>query len=58
MERAKRQGWKFGAKLVRGAYLDLETARAQEKGYEPPIWEDIEHTHANYNRCRLPEQPA
>ena len=51
MERAKRQGWKFGAKLVRGAYLDLETARARDKGYEVPIWEDIEHTHANYNRC-------
>ena len=51
MERAKRQGWKFGAKLVRGAYLDLETARAHDRGYEVPIWKDIQHTHANYNRC-------
>ena len=50
MERARRQGWKFGAKLVRGAYLDLEAARAKEKGYDSPIWGDIEHTHANYNR--------
>ena len=50
MERARRGGYVFGAKLVRGAYMYLERARAKAKGYTSPIWEDIEHTHANYNR--------
>ncbi|KIZ00008.1 proline dehydrogenase [Monoraphidium neglectum] len=49
MERARRNG--FGAKLVRGAYLSLERRRAAAKGQESPIWDTLQDTHDNYNRC-------
>ena len=51
MERSRREGFLFGAKLVRGAYLDLENRVAKQKGYPSPLWQDIEHTHANYDKC-------
>ncbi|KAF8071105.1 hypothetical protein HT031_001187 [Scenedesmus sp. PABB004] len=51
MERARREGYVFAAKLVRGAYLQLERARAARLGVPSPIWPDLEATHANYNRC-------
>ncbi|KAK9815561.1 hypothetical protein WJX72_005858 [[Myrmecia] bisecta] len=51
MDRAKREGFKFGAKVVRGAYMHLETERALEKGYPSPIWPSITDTHNNFNRC-------
>ena len=50
MERARREGWKFGAKLVRGAYMYLERARAEELHYPSPVWDTLDETHANYNR--------
>ena len=50
-ERARREGWLYGAKLVRGAYMQLERERARQKGYPSPIWDDIQQTHDNYNRC-------
>ena len=34
---AKQQGFILGAKLVRGAYMDKERARAKQKGYPSPI---------------------
>lgn len=34
---AKRGGYKLGAKMVRGAYMDKERARAIEMGYPSPI---------------------
>ncbi len=37
---AKRNGYKLGAKLVRGAYMDKERKRAQEMGYPSPIHKD------------------
>ncbi|KAF5842605.1 FAD-linked oxidoreductase-like protein [Dunaliella salina] len=51
LERAKRQGYTLGAKLVRGAYVTLERKRAQEKGIESPIFDTIDGTHANYDAC-------
>ena len=50
IERSRRENWKFGAKLVRGAYMYLERARADELGYPSPVWDSLEQTHANYNR--------
>lgn len=36
-ERAQKEGYVLGAKLVRGAYMEKERARADEKGYQSPI---------------------
>jgi len=37
IERGRREGFKIGMKIVRGAYLDKENLRAKEKGYPTPI---------------------
>ena len=50
MQRAAEEGWKFGAKTVRGAYMVVERGRAAERGYESPIWDSLQETHDNYNR--------
>ena len=42
---------RFGAKLVRGAYLTLERRRASERGYASPVWDTLEETHACYDAC-------
>ena len=39
------EGWMFAAKLVRGAYMVLERARADTMGYECPVHDTIEDTH-------------
>jgi len=50
LERSKREGWIFGCKLVRGAYMVHENNLAEEQGKESPIYQTIEETHANYNK--------
>jgi proline dehydrogenase len=37
IERAKKDGIKYGVKVVRGAYMEIERERAVEKGYQDPI---------------------
>jgi len=48
-QRAKEQGFKIGMKLVRGAYMEKERERAEEKGYKDPICVDKVATDKMYN---------
>jgi len=46
---AKEEGFFIGMKLVRGAYMEKENKRAEEKGYPSPICESKEATDSNYD---------
>ncbi len=48
-ERGKEEGFKVGAKIVRGAYMEKENARAKKLGYPSPICESKEATDVNFN---------
>jgi proline dehydrogenase len=49
LARAQRSNIMLGAKLVRGAYMVSESARAEAGRYENPILPSIEDTHNSYN---------
>lgn len=48
-ELAKAEGFYIGMKLVRGAYMEKENKRAEEKGYQSPICVSKEATDINYD---------
>ncbi len=48
-QRAHQKGYHIGMKVVRGAYMEKERARALEKGYPSPICTDKKATDDNYN---------
>ena len=48
-QRAQEKGFKLGFKIVRGAYMEKERDRAEEKGYVSPICENKATTDNNFN---------
>ncbi len=46
---ARERNFILGAKLVRGAYMEKERKRAEEKSYSSPIQKDKESTDKDYN---------
>ena len=49
IEKARREDFKVGVKIVRGAYLDKENRRAAERGYPTPIQPSKLATDDDYN---------
>jgi proline dehydrogenase len=48
---AQQQGFMLGVKLVRGAYMEKERSRANERGYPSPIQPDKAATDRDYNEA-------
>lgn len=48
-DRANKDGFFIGMKIVRGAYMEKENARAEDKGYKSPICINKEATDKNYD---------
>lgn len=51
VERSERFDYHFGAKLVRGAYMESERHLAEKNGLPDPIHDSIEDTHKCYNEA-------
>ncbi len=48
-QRAKAKGYKLGFKVVRGAYMEKENDRAEEKNYKSPICASKKETDDNFD---------
>ncbi|RNE99492.1 proline dehydrogenase [Trypanosoma rangeli] len=66
LTRAMLEGWVWGGKVVRGAYMDQERETATRYNYKSPVWPTYEETSACYQACakrildefvRLPNVP-
>ncbi len=52
-KKAKAGGYKLGYKIVRGAYLEKENERAEEKGYNTPMHKSKDATDSDFNAILL-----
>jgi proline dehydrogenase len=52
-KRANTGGFKLGFKIVRGAYMEKERKRAEEKGYKSPICESKQATDDTFNKAMV-----
>ncbi|MDB2607074.1 proline dehydrogenase family protein [Zobellia sp.] len=50
-QRADKERFRIGVKVVRGAYMEKENDRAEEKGYKYPICESKQETDDNFNNA-------
>ncbi|XP_039620879.1 hydroxyproline dehydrogenase [Polypterus senegalus] len=50
LDLAAREGFAFGVKLVRGAYMDKERKLAKEQGYPDPVHKSWEDTNRSYHK--------
>ena len=48
-QKGKKEGFKIGIKVVRGAYMEKENERAEEKGYPTPICSSKKATDDNFD---------
>ncbi|KAK0088404.1 hypothetical protein PV326_004847, partial [Microctonus aethiopoides] len=53
LEQAERQNFYFGAKIVRGAYIEQERARAAAMSYSDPTCANYEATTENYHKTLM-----
>ena len=50
-EKAHKEGFKIGIKVVRGAYYEKENERASDKGYKTPVCSSKKETDDNFDAC-------
>jgi proline dehydrogenase len=50
LDRARKYGYLFAAKIVRGAYMKIERDRAAAMGYPSPICDTLQDTHDSFHR--------
>lgn len=49
LEKARKNGYFLGVKIVRGAYMEKERERADEKGYPSPVFDTKEGSDLSFN---------
>jgi proline dehydrogenase len=51
LKRSQAEGWHFGAKVVRGAYMVSEREKAKQRGLPSPVCETYDTTNEQYHQA-------